>query len=196
MSDLHFDPETYAELMRTDVPQYTTLQEKIVGATGRLAVARYLDLGSGTGETALRVLGRLPSAHLTGVDINPAMLEAARARLAGFTVTLQVADLVDPLPPGPFDLVTSALAIHHLEGPEKADLFGRIAAVLRPGGRFVLGDVVVPDDPSGVVTPLSEGYDKPSSVTDQLGWLRQAGFDVSVVWAQADLAVLACDRPT
>jgi hypothetical protein len=37
--------------------------------------------------------------------------------------------------------------------PVKADLFARIAARLRPGGRFVLGDVVVPEDPADVVTP-------------------------------------------
>ncbi len=32
-------------------------------------------------------------------------------------VELRVAELTDPLPDGPFDLVVSALAIHHLEGP-------------------------------------------------------------------------------
>jgi hypothetical protein len=38
----------------------------------------------------------------------------------------------------------SVLAAHHLGGPGKADLFRRVAAGLAPGGRFVLGDVVVP----------------------------------------------------
>ncbi len=63
-------------------------------------------------------------------------------------------DLTDPLPTGPFDLVASALAIHHLEGPDRADLFARIAGVLRPGGRFALGDVVIPVDPADAVTPV------------------------------------------
>jgi tRNA (cmo5U34)-methyltransferase len=67
------------------------------------------------------------------------MLGAARQRLAGAALELRVANLTDPLPAGPFDLVVSALAIHHLEGPDKAALFGRIAGALRRGGRFVLG---------------------------------------------------------
>jgi len=33
--------------------------------------------------------------------------------------------------------------VHHLDAGEKADLFRRVAAALEPGGRFVLGDVVV-----------------------------------------------------
>ena len=66
----------------------------------------------------------------------------------------------------------SVLAIHHLDGPGKADLFRRVAAVT---DRFVIGDVVVPDDPADAVTPLSPGFDMPSRVEDQLGWLREAG---------------------
>jgi SAM-dependent methyltransferase len=69
-----------------------------------------------------------------------------------------VARLEDPLPQGSFDLVFSALAIHHLDGSAKADLFARVAAVVAPGGRFVIGDVV---------TPLSAGYAMPSTVAEQ-----------------------------
>ena len=35
-----------------------------------------------------------------------------------------------------FDLVLSALAVHHLEGSGKAGLFQRIASTLDPAGRF------------------------------------------------------------
>jgi tRNA (cmo5U34)-methyltransferase len=123
------------------------------------------------------------------------MLQAARGRLAGRPVDLAVADLADPLPSGPFDLVVSALAVHHLDGPAKADLFTRVAAALRPGGRFVLGDVVVPDDPADAVTPLTSEHDRPSTVPDQLRWLADAGLDARVVWAERDLVVVKADRP-
>jgi len=43
-------------------------------------------------------------------------------------------------------LALEAGAIHHLYGDGKADLFVRVTAVLAAGGRFVFGDVVVPDD--------------------------------------------------
>ena len=105
-----------------------------------------------------------------------------------------MADLTDPLPAGPFDLVVSALAIHHLEGPDKADLFARIAGVLRPGGRFVLGDVVIPVDQPDAVTPLTSDHDRPSTLADQLRWLAEAGFDAATVWAEHDLVVVRADR--
>lgn len=195
MSQFHFDPVTITERMRREVPFYATLQETLAAATEGLVVARLLDLGTGTGETARQVLGHHGAARLIGVDENPAMLEAARGRLEGFDIELRVADLLDPLPEGPFDLVTSALAVHHLNGGGKAELFGRVADVLRPGGRFVLGDVVIPEDPSAAVTPICAGYDKPSTVAEQVGWLQAAGLVVTVVWAQLDMVVLSADRP-
>jgi tRNA (cmo5U34)-methyltransferase len=102
--------------------------------------------------------------------------------------------LEDPLPEGPFSLVASALCVHHLPGAAKGELFARIARVLEPGGRFVLADVVVPEDPSEATTGLTPGYDFPSRVDEQLGWLREAGFEAGVSWAAGDLAVLVADR--
>jgi tRNA (cmo5U34)-methyltransferase len=73
-------------------------------------------------------------------------------------------------------------------------MFRRVAAALRPGGRFVLGDVVIPDDPADVITPIDGVYDQPSPIDDQLGWLDHAGLDASLSWRQRDLAVLVADR--
>ena len=147
MSQFHFDPATYLDLMRQEVPAYGRLQDVVAEASEGRTVTRVLDLGTGTGETLAAVLARHPGARAVGVDQSAPMLEAARARLAGLPVELVVAELADPLPAGPFDLVVSALAVHHLEGPDKAALFARVAEALRPGGRFVLGDVVVPSRP-------------------------------------------------
>jgi tRNA (cmo5U34)-methyltransferase len=196
MTQFHFDPVTYAELMRTEVPRYLELQETIAAATKALEVSSVLDLGTGTGQTLAHVLPLHPGARAVGVDENGGMLEVARTTLAGYDVELRVADLLDPLPGGPFDLVTSALAIHHLDGPGKAALFVRVAEVLRPGGRLVMGDVVLPEDPAEAVIPLTDGYDKPSLVGDQVRWLQEAGLVVEVVWREDDLAVFTADRPT
>src|SRR4051794_40351178 len=120
----HFDPSTYLDLVTSEVPAYSRLQDEVAAATGHLrsAVGRVLDLGTGTGETARRVLARHPDAALTGIDESEGMLAAARAVL-GPAADLRVARLEDELPSGPFDLVVSALAVHHLDGPGKADLF-------------------------------------------------------------------------
>jgi tRNA (cmo5U34)-methyltransferase len=70
-----------------------------------------------------------------------------------------------------------------------------VAAVLRPGGRFVLGDVVIPLHPGDAVTPVTSDHDRPSTTADQLRWLAEAGFEASVVWSEHDLVVLRADRP-
>jgi len=185
-----WDPETYLAWMRREgVPGYDRLQEEAVAATRDMPARSILELGTGTGETARGLLDAHPDATLLGTDANAAMLGAAREGLDPDRVRLELRRLEDPLADGPFDLVASALAVHHLQGPEKADLFRRVRAVLAPGGRFVLADVVVPEDESERSTPLSD-VDFPSTVAEQLGWLQDAGFAASVTWAQRDLAVL------
>jgi tRNA (cmo5U34)-methyltransferase len=189
LAQFHWKPEEYLALMREEVPDYERLQDEVAVATG-YGAARVLELGTGTGETARRVLELHPRATFVGVDASSEMLERAREVLSAERAELRVGRLEDPLPEGPFDVVVSALAVHHLDGPGKADLFTRAREVLAPGGRLVVGDVVVPEDPADAVTPIDGDYDKPSTVEEQLEWMREAGFSASVVWSHCDLAVL------
>jgi len=195
MSQFHFDPQTYHDLVTAEVPDYPRLQDEVAAATTADArrARHVLDLGAGTGETSRRVLAAHPGATLVALDENPGMLDRARPYLPG--AQFVVGRLEQPLPAGPFDLVISALAIHHLDAAGKADLFARICAVLAPGGRFVLGDLVVPPDPADAVTPANGEHDRPSPLTDQLTWLRHAGLEPTVTWTRRDLAVVAADRP-
>jgi len=188
----HWDPETYLANLLAEVPAYQELQEQAAAATEGDA-RTILELGIGTGETARRVLARHPDARLVAIDSSPEMLERARAAVPD--ADLREAALQDPLPEGPFDLVVSALAVHHLDGAGKRDLFKRVAEVLAPDGRFVLADVVVPERDEDVVTPIDWEYDLPDRVDDQLDWLREAGLEAETVWAYKDLAVLRATRP-
>jgi tRNA threonylcarbamoyl adenosine modification protein (Sua5/YciO/YrdC/YwlC family) len=190
----HFNPDTYADMISADVPLYARLQEELAAASGSGA-RRVLELGTGTGETARRLLEAHPGSLLVGVDASAEMLAVARSALPAQRVDLRVGGIEEPLPEGPFDLVASALCVHHLSGPEKADLFERVMSVLRRGGRFVLADVVVPVDPADATTPLTPGFDRPSRLSDQVSWLLDAGFDVRVCWSSGDLAVVAADAP-
>ena len=198
MAQFHFDPDTYLEMVRSEVRDYDTLQGEVERLTRDFAgdgPLRTLDLGAGTGSTSLAVLRARPTAQLVLVDENPGMLAVAREALPVANVEdVVVADLADPLPEGPFDLVVSALAIHHLDGQAKQALFASVHACLRDGGRFVMADVVVPDDAADAVTPLTPDYDKPDRAVDLLAWLQAAQFRTECVWAARDLAVFVADR--
>jgi tRNA (cmo5U34)-methyltransferase len=188
----HLDPASYMEVVRAEIPDYDELESALAEATADVAARSILDLGSGTGTTARCVLARHPEAHLVGVDQSPEMLDEAMKLLpaAEFIVAL----LEDPLPVGPFDLVVSAFAVHHLDGSAKRDLFARIADVLSPGGRFALLDVVIPETPPARCVPLEEGIDVPSSARDQLAWLAEAGLRPGTVLDKDDLCILTGDR--
>jgi tRNA (cmo5U34)-methyltransferase len=190
MTQFHFDPGTYLENMQADIPVFDELQDETARATEGRDVRDVLELGVGTGETSRRVLARHRGARLVGIDESEAMLAAADVE-----GDLRVSRLEDPLPEGPFDLVVSCLAVHHLEAGEKRDLFRRVAEVLRPGGRFVLADVVAPEREEDAVTPTTPGYDNPDPLALQLEWLRAAGFEPETTWTWKDLAVVRADLP-
>jgi tRNA (cmo5U34)-methyltransferase len=187
VTEWEWNPDTYLAEMAAEIPGYEELQEAVVGAAAEGRATHVLELGSGTGETALRVRAEHPEATWVGIDASEAMLARARERLPDADLRLQ--RLEDELPAGPFDLVVSALAVHHLDAPGKQDLFSRITSVLQPGGSFVLGDVVVP--PPGQEGPIYIDWemDKPDSVEDQLAWLRAAGFEAEASGVRVDLAV-------
>ena len=190
----HFNPATYLAMVLAEVPRYRELQNQVAEAASGIDAGSILELGVGTGETAGVVLAVHAGAQLVGIDESEQMLALARDRFPA--ADLRVQRLEDPLPAGSYDLVVSALAVHHLDGAGKADLFRRVHGRLRPGGRFVLADVVVPDDPQDAVTPVGPPHDKPSTLADQLSWLRLAGLQSTVRWQQKDLVVIAADRMT
>jgi len=184
-----FEPATYGAMVVEALPGYDELQARVALAAG--AGARtILDLGIGTGETSARLLALNPDAEITGLDESPAMLAAAAERLGERLVAAHVGMLQEDLPPGRFDLVVSALAVHHLDAQEKAHLFARVRERVAHDGRFVLGDVVVAESADEAAVELTVGYDKPSTVDEQLRWLSDAGFQAHVSWAAGDLAVI------
>jgi tRNA (cmo5U34)-methyltransferase len=181
VSDFEWEPDSFLAMMLAEVPGYEDLQEAVADAAqGR----NVLELGTGTGETAVRILARNPGARWTGIDASEAMLEHARERLP--SADLRVQRLEDPLPEGLFDLVVSVLAVHHLDEPAKRDLFRRVAEV---GDFFVLGDLVVAERAEDAAIEIDWVMDLPSTVSEQVEWLDEAGFEVDVNYVRPDLAV-------
>ena len=149
-----------------------------------------LDLGVGTGETSRRCLDAHPSALAVCLDQDRHKLDAA-AIVLGRRAELRLGRFEDRLPEGPFELIVSAFALHHVDGAVKADVFPRIAERLSEGGRFVLADVVEPHPPVSEPTPLDRAQSVVSRTDDLLNALRQAGFQPEVRWAEHDLVVVA-----
>jgi tRNA (cmo5U34)-methyltransferase len=178
--------------MHAEIADYPGLQERAVAATEGGETRDVLELGIGTGETTRRFLDLHSEARLTAIDSSPEMLERARERFP--EADLRLSRLEDPLPQGPFDLVVSVLAVHHLDAAGKRDLFRRVAEGLRPGGRFVLADLVVPASEDDVVTPIDGVMDLPDRLDDQLTWLGDAGFSAEALWSFKDLAVIRARR--
>ena len=97
-----------------------------------------LDAGCGTGRVTETLAARLPRGHVIALDGSPAMIDAARERLAPFGDRIEyvVADLGEPLPiDRAVDAIFSTATFHWV--PDHDAMFRHLAAVIRPGGRLV-----------------------------------------------------------
>ena len=93
-----------------------------------------LDIGAGTGLLSAFLLEKFPDARLTLMDISENMLDMARKRFATRPDTEYiVCDYSRSELGGPYDLVCSALSIHHLSPEDKRQLFGRIFTCTETG---------------------------------------------------------------
>lgn len=105
--------------------------------------AQVLDVGCGPGHLSIR-LARQHSLDVTGLDLDPAMIERARAnaddaRSGDRRPSFLVGDVASlPFPGASFDLVVSTLSMHHWADPRAG--LAEIGRVLRPGGRALIWD--------------------------------------------------------
>lgn len=114
-----------------------------------------LDLGCGTGTNLarLRRLG-LPFASYTGLDLTPAMLARAQAKLNGQTPAAYCRGDMRRLPfaDQSFDLVLSTWALSHVPAPRP--VFDEALRVLKSEGAFIALFWSRPAYPTGVVGRL------------------------------------------
>lgn len=103
-----------------------------------------LDIGSGIGGPA-RMIATRYGCHVTGIDLTPHFVEAARAlsKMCGMAdrVSFEVGSAVAlPLPDASFDV---ALLLHvGMNVPDKEALFREAHRVLRTGGTFAVYEVM------------------------------------------------------
>ena len=68
VTEWEWNPDTYLAEMAAEIPGYEELQEAVAAATATVHAARVLELGTGTGETALRVWAGQPDSQWIGID--------------------------------------------------------------------------------------------------------------------------------
>ena len=132
-----------------DDPRRRKLAESIFAALEQAVPLRAewtaLDYGAGTGLLALALAARVR--RVLAVDSSAGMLAvlAEKARAGGCVnvETLRADFANDPLPAGPFDLVASAMTLHHVADVE--GLLRKFFALLAPGGRIALADLDAED---------------------------------------------------
>ncbi|MGD9662969.1 MAG: class I SAM-dependent methyltransferase [Porticoccaceae bacterium] len=124
------------------------------------ATMNVLDFGAGTGLISAK-LAPLVS-RIVAVDISPAMLAklAAKPDLNG-KVTTRCQDLLTAPLAETFDVVVSAMAMHHIE--DTRQLIHTLAAHLKPGGQIALADLDSEDGsfhPADTAGVFHHGFDR------------------------------------
>ena len=107
-----------------------------------------LDIGTGTGNLALRCLAH--GAKVIGLDPSGQMLANAIKKVGDNPKVefrqVEAPFLDIPYPDGSFDAVVSTYAFHHIPHRLKLNSVYEMIRVLKPGGRWVLGDLMFKDE--------------------------------------------------
>lgn len=173
-----------------------------------------LDIGAGTGLLSSFLMKKYPQASFTLIDISEKMLEMAKERFRDNSkVKYIAADYSKYNFTEKYDMVVSALSIHHLKDEEKKELYNKIYTTLKENGVFINADQVHGETPfieklnketwrkyvenSGLnEEEIKAAYertklDKDIRLDQQLDWLREAGFcNVSCIYKYYQFAVM------
>lgn len=171
--------------------RWEQVQRETAGRVG--TGERVLDVGCGTGALASKMARR--GAKVTAIDVSSAMLAQAAERLAqeGLAEGVALREMgvaeLDVLPDSAFDVVTSVLVLSELSNEEMAYALAEFRRLLRPGGRLLIADEVLPGSVVGRVAtwlvrlPFAiAAFLLTQTMTHRVSGLRErmaaAGFDV------------------
>jgi ubiquinone/menaquinone biosynthesis C-methylase UbiE len=152
------------------------VEAAILDLVGDAPVQALLDLGAGAGRT-LELLAPLAQ-RAVGVDLSPAMLNLARARIEekGLrNVQLRQGDVyAPPVERGAYDLIVIHQVLHFLDEPGRA--LAEAARLLRPGGRILVVDFARHEE-EGLREHFA--HRRLGFLTEEIAaWMKEAGLDL------------------
>jgi len=175
---------------------------------------RVLDVGAGTGLFSSFFLRKFPKAKITLIDISEKMLDIAKQRFKELdSFEYLVGDYCHWEFVDEYDVILSALSIHHLTDEQKKAFYNKCYSILKPNGIFVNCDQVLGNteylesvfkklwkssiEKSGLSKEeIEAGYeriklDKETPLFTQLQWLSEAGFsDVDCIYKYYHFSVM------
>ncbi len=162
------------------------------------AESEVLDLGCGTGLELEEYFALNPSAHITGIDLSMAMLNALARKFPNKNLHLIKGSYFDtPFENRKYTAVVSVESLHHFTAKQKASLYQKLFYALAENGYFILTDYFAETSQlekeyfdnlkklkkeQNITDSDFYHYDTPLTVKHEMDILRKAGFsDVRVL---------------
>lgn len=169
--------------------------QKLAWLAAQLALpaeGRVLDVGCGWGSVALYLAAQHPGVRVQGVTLSREqrayLLEQGRARGLDARLQIDVQHVGElAVAPGSLDAVVFSGSVVHMH--DRAAAYGLAARALRPGGRLLVSDCVFPAREHGdresratqYIFGTALGYCRLLTLSEELGFMERAGFDVERV---------------
>ena len=151
-----------------------------------------LDIGCGTGLELDEIFCLHPEIAVTGIDLEPSMLERLRGKHGHRNLRLIEGDYFrHPFESGYYDVAVSFETLHHFKPERKRDIFRKLHGSLKEGGCYLEADYVAESDEmeaylfaecerrrrrSGTPEDVFVHFDTPLTLEHEMELLRQAGF--------------------
>jgi SAM-dependent methyltransferase len=170
-------PEIYDRCLGDAV--FRPFAEDLARRAAHLRPSNVLEIAAGSGVVTAELLAAIPDVHVTATDLNPAMVEAGRARVP--RAAWQSADASDlPFPDEAFDLVVCQFGVMFF--PDRAVAYSEFSRVLGPSGRILFNtwDTI---DTHGFERPVIDGLERafPGDVPAFLSTIPHGYADTEVV---------------
>jgi tRNA (cmo5U34)-methyltransferase len=185
------DSALFVERGRIMIPRRDQIERTIVSLIPAERADNFtiVDIAAGTGWLTQAILNAFPGARAVILDGSDTMLVEAAQTLAEHAerVDHQLFRLEDPdwedLIAGSVRCFVSSLAIHHLDGVGKQELFKRLHERLDPGGGLLIADIVQPASEWARRLAAQEWYDEVRRQSlEQSGTLETYDFFLKERW--------------